>query len=149
MLLTLLSMSLADTGDTGSPEGPLPLVEADAGIDFMAYVGQTIELNGGGSGDGELSYSWSRTGGPPAELTAADTPNPRFTPEKEGTYAFELVVQSGDEASLPDQVSVVIVRTDVNAVVPTGELGLCATGPASGGLAVVLLGLGLAISRRR
>lgn len=148
MLLTLLTMSLADTGDTGLL-GPLPLVEADAGIDFMAYAGQTIELNGGGTGDGELSYSWARVAGPPAELTAADTPNPRFTPEKEGTYSFELVVQSGDEASLPDEVAVVIVRTDVNAVVPTGELGLCATGPLGAGLAAGLLSLGLAISRRR
>jgi hypothetical protein len=147
MLLTLLTMSQADTGDTGL-SGPLPLVEADAGIDFMAYVGQTIELNGDGDGDGELTYSWARVEGPPAELTAADTPNPRFTPEREGTYTFELVVQSGSEASLPDEIRVVIVRTDVNAVVPTGDLGLCSTAPLAG-LMASLLGFGVAASRRR
>ncbi len=147
MILSLLTLSFADTADTGL-RGPLPLVEADAGVDFMAYLGQTVELNGSGDGDGELTYAWERVEGPPAELSAVDTPNPRFTAEREGTYTFELVVQSGSEASLADQVSVVIVRTDVNAVVPTGELGLCSTGPV-GGLLAGLLGLGVAASRRR
>ena len=113
------------------PAPPLPLVEANAGDDFMAYVGQTVELNGTGFGDGELSYRWERMSGPPAELSDPTIANPQFVPEIAGTYTFELVITDDDdgESSLPDEVSVAIVRTDAGTV----HTGGCAAHNGAGG----------------
>ena len=61
-MIVMLAVALA--WDTAEPAPPLPLVEANAGEDFMAYVGQTVELNGTGFGDGELGYRWERVSGP-------------------------------------------------------------------------------------
>lgn len=117
MIVLLSTLAFADTG---YPDGPLPLVTADAGDDFMAYPGQVIELNGTGDGDGDLDYAWRRVGGPPAELDDATLPNPRFTATEAGTYTFELIVNAGAEASLPDSVAVVIVHTDAGTLHDTG-----------------------------
>lgn len=141
MIVLLSTLTLADTG---GPDGPLPLVTADAGDDFMAYPGQVIELNGSGSGDGDLTYAWVRTAGPPAELDDSTLPNPRFTANDAGTYTFELTVSAGEEASLPDAISVVIVHTDAGTLHDTG----CAVGGLGGMGAAWLLGL-VAVARRR
>jgi hypothetical protein len=143
-MLLLVTTALA-APDTADPSPPLPLVEASAGDDFMAYVGQTVELNGTGFGDGDLEYGWTRVSGPPAELSDPAAANPQFTPNEPGTYTFDLVVSSGGESSLPDAVSVAIIRTDAGTV-HTG--GRCATtGPVAGG-ALMVLGL-LALGRRQ
>ena len=126
-MIVMLAVALA--WDTAEPAPPLPLVEANAGEDFMAYVGQTVELNGTGFGDGELGYRWERVSGPPVELSDPDVANPQFVPEVAGTYTFDLVVTSDGETSLPDEVSVAIVRTDVGTV----RSGRCATGAAGVG----------------
>jgi len=131
-MIVMLAAALA--WDTSEPAPPLPLVEANAGDDFMAYVGQTVELNGTGFGDGELSYRWERMSGPPVELSDPSSANPQFVPEIAGTYAFELVVTDDGEPSLPDEVSVAIVRTDAGTV----HTGRCA---ATGALGVGWLGL--------
>ncbi len=129
--------------ETRAP-GPNPLVEANAGEDFMAYTGQTVELNGTGVGEGELSYAWVRVSGPPAELNDPNTQNPQFTPDQPGTYTFELAVSSdAGESSLPDAVSVVVVHTDAGTV-NTG--GRCTTGPGPSWALGALLGL-LALRR--
>ena len=106
----------------------LPLLEAEAGLDFMAYPGQTVELNGAGSGADDLEYRWTRTGGPPAELDDSSLANPQFVPDRPGTYTFELTVASGGESSVPDQVSVVVVHTDAGEV-NTGGCGVVGAGP--------------------
>lgn len=114
------------------------LVTADAGDDFMAYPGQVIELNGSGAGDGDLDYSWRRVGGPPAELDDPALPNPRFTANEAGTYRWELIVNAGSEASLPDEVAVVIVHTDAGTLHDRG----CAVAPIGGAWFLGLLALG-------
>ena len=122
---------------------PLPLLEAQAGVDFMAYVGQTVELAGGGSGAEELSYSWVRSGGPPAELSDPTSDSPQFTPEQPGSYRWDLSVSSGAEASLPDTVTVMVIATDT----PKMEGGCSSTGSSPlWGLGA--LGLALAFCRR-
>ena len=144
-MLLFVTTALAGAPDTAEPSPPLPLVEASAGDDFMAYVGQTVELNGTGFGDGDLEYGWTRVSGPPAELSDPATANPQFTPNEPGTYTFDLVVSSGGESSLPDAVSVAIIRTDAGTV-HTG--GRCATTPAPAVPGLMVLGL-LALRRRQ
>ena len=111
MLSILLPLLSGPQAKAQTPP-PLPLLEAQAGVDFMAYVGQTVELAGGGGGADELSYSWVRSGGPPAELSDPSSSTPRFTPEQPGSYRWDLSVSSGAEASLPDTVTVIVVATD-------------------------------------
>lgn len=132
-MLALLSVAFA-----------LPLVEAEAGLDFLAYPGQTIELNGAGSGADDLEYRWTRVGGPPAELSDDSAPNPQFTPERPGTYTFELTVASGGEQSIPDRVSVVVAHTDAGEV----HTGGCSS-VAGGSWLLGLLWLRGRRSRRR
>ncbi len=149
MLSILLPLSLASHA-LGSPAHaqsppPLPLLEAQAGIDFMAYVGQTVELAGGGTGAEELSYSWVRSGGPPAELDDPSSATPQFTPSQPGSYRWDLSVSSGAEASLPDTVTVIVVATETpNMSASCSSLG---HSPAWGGLGI--LAFGLLLRRRR
>lgn len=133
-MLWLIALSLADTGTEG--------VQAEAGLDFMAYLGQTVELSGDGAGTGDVQFSWVRTSGPPVELSDPGAPNPRFTPAQAGTYTFSLTV-SDDVASDTDSVTVAVVHTDAGTVhAPVG----CTHAPAAGGLLGLLALLGL---RRR
>ncbi|MFT5585351.1 MAG: MYXO-CTERM domain-containing protein [Cognaticolwellia sp.] len=143
MLSILLPLSLASQAQAQTSP-PLPLLEAQAGVDFLAYIGQTVELAGGGSGAEELSYSWVRSGGPPAELDDPSSATPQFTAEQPGSYRWDLSVSSGSEASLPDTVTVMVVATET----PKMESSCSTTGSTPlWGLGA--LALGLVLSRRR
>lgn len=143
MLSILLPLSLASQAQAQT-QPPLPLLEAQAGVDFLAYVGQTVELAGGGSGAEELSYSWVRSGGPPAELNDPSSATPRFTAEQPGSYRWDLSVSSGAEASLPDTVTVMVVATET----PKME-GSCSSTDSAPLWGLGALALGLVLSRRR
>lgn len=122
-----------DTGDSDVPEGG-PV--ARAGQDILAYVGQTVVLNGSASsGD---TFAWTQQSGPETELRGADSDKPRFTPALEGTYRFALVVSSDGAESAPDT---------VNVVISAAPGGACASGgPAGPG--AVFLALALLFRRR-
>ena len=111
-MLTLLTLAFSTDAHA--------LLEAEAGLDFLAYPGQSIELNGSGAGADDLEYRWTRVSGPPAELDDSSISNPSFTPEQPGTYTFDLTVSSGGESSIADQVSVAVVHTDAGEVNTTG-----------------------------
>jgi Ca2+-binding RTX toxin-like protein len=53
----------------------------DAGTDLSAEEGATVQLSGSAAGSSEsgLTYQWSQTGGPPAELNDTTIPNPTLT----------------------------------------------------------------------
>jgi hypothetical protein len=106
----------------------------------MAYVGQTVILNGRAQGADEPSFAWTQTSGPGVNLSGADTAQPSFAPQLAGTFTFELVVGDGDTLSAPDTVTVVVT---------TAEGGLCGLGSGAGGGLVAAVGLALAASRRR
>lgn len=143
-MLSILLPLLSGPQAKAQTAPPLPLLEAQAGVDFMAYVGQTVELAGGGSGAEELSYSWVRSGGPPAELSDPSSATPQFTPEQPGSYRWDLSVSSGAEASLPDTVTVIIVAVDTPEM--EGSCSSTGTTPLWG---LGALAFGLALSRRR
>jgi hypothetical protein len=53
-----------------------------------------------------LTYQWSQKSGPAVTLTSATAAKPRFTPQEDGSYVFELVVDDTVEPSEPALVKV-------------------------------------------
>jgi hypothetical protein len=88
-------------GGTDSNRPPL----ADAGPDREGTVGEVVTLDGSASEDPEgagLTYTWNQVRGPAADLSAADTVSPSFTPAYGGSYLFSLTVNDGTQQSAPD-----------------------------------------------
>jgi hypothetical protein len=142
--LLFLPAVWADTGSAGGGEAPV----ADAGLGLLAYVGDTVELNGTASydpEDAELGYFWSQSGGPEVGLVNGDEAKPSFTIEAPGTYRFDLVVNDGYQDSEADTVEIVVAETRFG-----GEAeGSCAAWPgASPGAATLAVFAGLACLRR-
>lgn len=122
---------------------------AEAGLGVMAYVGDTVVLNGSASADPEgapLTWDWSQTSGPPVELKKADTEKPSFKVTAPGTVRFQLVVSDGTLVSEPDSVAVVV--PDPSALPLGEEPGACAHAPGAPVGAAVLALLCLAARRR-
>ncbi len=141
-MLFFVSIALQSSPSFAAGEAPT----AEAGLGLIAYVGDTVVLDGSGSTDPEgdtLTYTWSQVGGPPVELTRGDTTQPRFDVGAAGTLRFALVVSDGTTDSAADQVEVVIPHEEIRGV----EAG-CATtrGPLALG---ALFGLAALARRRR
>lgn len=108
--LLLAAPALADTGAAAGGEPPV----ADAGLGLLAYVGDTVALNGTASRDPEgasLGYTWAQSGGPDVGIKNGDEAQPSFTVEAPGTYRFTLVVNDGYQDSAPDTVEIVVAHT--------------------------------------
>ena len=92
---------------------------ADAGDDDSLFAYEPYCLDGNGSydpnGDPIITYSWSMDSiptGSAAELDDPTDPNPCFTPDFEGEYVYQLIVNDGEFDSDPDMVTITV---DVNA----------------------------------
>jgi MYXO-CTERM domain-containing protein len=123
---------------------------AEAGLGLVAYVGETVELNGTGSTDADgdaLTYAWTQLAGPDVTLQDASGPTPRFEVALSGTYTFELVVSDAFESSAPDTTQVVVPWEGL-----PGDRDGCASAPtppgAGGALAAGALATLLARRRR-
>jgi probable HAF family extracellular repeat protein len=97
---------------------------AVAGENQSVHVGDTVELNGGGSYDAEtasedLLYAWQLVqvpAGSGAVLTGADTVTPSFSADLLGDYTVSLVVtDEGGLSSGADEVHISSVNTIPNA----------------------------------
>jgi hypothetical protein len=89
---------------------------ADAGLPFLAYVGDTIVLNGEastGPAGQELQFAWTQVEGPSVTLDDVTSVNPQAVIEEVGTHAFELVVGDGVEVSESARTHIVVL--DPNA----------------------------------
>jgi len=91
---------------------------ASAGADRTARVGRAVMLDGSGSSDPDgdpLTYAWTLTvpDGSDSTLEGADTPTPRFVPDRNGRYLVTLVVNDGHANSPPAGVRV-DASTDTN-----------------------------------
>ncbi|MCO4744795.1 MAG: hypothetical protein KC912_08400 [Proteobacteria bacterium] len=129
-----------DTGDTGEPGSDT--LHADAGLPFLAYVGDTIILDGtGSSAPGTPTFEWSQVAGPDVTLLDADGPNPTFRVTTPGTHIFELVVGDGTDWSAPDRSHVVVLDPTL-----AGGCGCQSSAPFA---SLWLLGLIPWIRRRR
>lgn len=141
-LAAALVFGLALVGSGAAEAAPV----AKAGRAFLAYPGETIQLDGRDSEGDDLEFRWAQVGGPQVPLIDGASAQPRFSLELPGRYSFELVVREGEVASEPDVVDVIVIDADVAGRFSEGG---CAAAPASP--AALLLGFGalLAALRRR
>ena len=100
--------------------GNVPPV-ADAGVNQIVPVGETVLLDGSGSYDANrdpLTYSWNITSEPTkdsqTELIGSDSVYPNFTPLVEGIYTISLVVT--DDSGLSDTSTVTIYAIDAENI---------------------------------
>lgn len=120
---------------------------AEAGLGLIAYVGDTVILDGSASSDPEgdaIVYTWASVGGPPTELQAGDTAQPRFAVTEPGTLRFSLVVNDGTSDSVADTVEVVVPHEQIDGVEAS-----CATAAAPPALGLIVAALALARRRAR
>jgi PKD repeat protein len=102
-------VSAPDTVAISSENSP-PL--AEAGLEQIVRMGETVTLNGGASSDPDgdpLTYAWSFTSVPSgsgASLSDAKDVTARFVADAIGTYVVQLIVDDGRGASLPDTVTI-------------------------------------------
>jgi len=103
---------------------------ADAGPDRHVETGVEVILNGSGSfdPDGEvITYAWTLQTAPAtsalttADLVGADTPNPGITPDVDGSYTLQLIVNDGLASSDPDDV---VLLAGPSNVPPNAEAGM-------------------------
>ncbi len=85
---------------------------ASAGADQTVHVGQRVTLDGSASSDPDgqsLSFGWtvaSLPAGSAAMLSDRAAVRPTFTPDREGSYVFRLIVNDGAAASAPSTVTI-------------------------------------------
>ena len=110
------SLTCANCGNSNSP----PI--ANAGADQTVYVAQAVTLDGSASTDPDgqsLRYTWSfasRPAGSSAALSSSSMVRPVFTPDREGDYIVQLVVNDGIVNSAADTV---LISTQNSAPVST------------------------------
>jgi hypothetical protein len=95
---------------------------ANAGPDKTIQTGVVETLNGGNSSDADsdpLTYSWSlitRPSGSNASLLNPTSSTPSLTPDIDGVYIVQLIVNDGSENSEADTVSLTSNAATNNAV---------------------------------
>jgi hypothetical protein len=88
---------------------------ANAGPDQNVHTGIPVTLDGSASSDADgdpLTYSWAFTSVPGgsgvtnADISNPTTVNPTFTPDVDGDYVLNLIVNDGFADSAPDTVTI-------------------------------------------
>jgi RHS repeat-associated protein len=99
---------------------------ANAGADQAVTLGATVQLDGSSSADADhdpLTFRWSfttRPAGSAAVLLDADGAQPTFAADQLGTYVAQLIVNDGQEDSLPDTVAITAQPANRAPVVDAG-----------------------------
>jgi chitodextrinase len=130
-VITLVVMDLL--GDLSEPDSVTVTLTnekpvADAGLDKTVPVGTTVTLDGSGSHDANgdpLTYAWEFTGRPAGSTATLSDPadqKPKFTADKPGDYAVQLIVNDGYVDSDP---ATVMVHSEELTVAIDIEPGLC------------------------
>ncbi len=101
---------------------------ADAGVDQHVKTGSLVMLDGSNSHDvnhDPLTYSWTMTSSPAGStvvLSDITSSHPTFTPDVDGNYIFQLIVNNGTVSSVADTVTVTATHKDINAK-PVADAG--------------------------
>ncbi len=107
------------------PGGNRPPI-ANAGPDVVAFVGDTVMLDGSASSDPDgnpLTYLWTlrlRPAGSTAALSSATAIMPTFVADQAGRYEIDLVVNDGIVNSAVDTVVVTTPPANTNPVANAG-----------------------------
>jgi len=117
-------------GDACDTETSIPV--AHAGPSQTVRLGSPVTLDGTASSDPDpgptfLTFAWSQTTGPTVALIDADSVQPFFTPTVKGTYTFSLIVNDGQEDSVPADVTITVPALgdiNVDGVVDQSDLNL-------------------------
>ena len=140
--MTVLLSLLVPAATAGAPV-------AEAGGGIVAYVGDTVQLDGSASqdpDDGVLTWAWTQVAGPDVALREAETATPRFDVTAPGTLRFELVVTDPEGlASAPDTVSIEVPWQEL----PLPEDAGCAHVPAHPAAGWAVLGVLATVLRLR
>jgi hypothetical protein len=101
---------------------------ANAGLDQSVDVGDTVNLNGGGSSDADgdaLTYLWSLSipGGSGATLSSTTAASPTFVADVAGAYVAQLIVNDGTDDSAADTALITASAVPINNP-PVANAGL-------------------------
>ncbi|MFT6270919.1 MAG: hypothetical protein ACJAVV_003758 [Alphaproteobacteria bacterium] len=100
---------------------------ANAGIDQNVVISTLVTLDGSDSTDANgdpLTYLWSLTSAPAgntAVLANETTEMPSFTPDVEGTYTVQLLVNDATVSSTADTVDIVVAIANSAPVAEAGD----------------------------
>lgn len=101
------------------PEEISPPV-ADAGNDLIAFLGTTVYLQGGRSGNAKnqkLSYHWKQIKSPNGinmDIKNTATSAPSFVATQEGKYVLELTVMDENLHSHSDHISIIVKKPSLD-----------------------------------
>ena len=108
---------------------------ANAGVDQVAFLGETVHLDGKQSSDPGCTsarrYHWrflDTPEGSAAQLAGSNTAEPTFEPDVAGTYVAELVVSNGAFESEADTVTIAVNGINALSVSPVQSPVLDALG---------------------
>ena len=92
-------------------ESEVPSVVADAGHYKIAYVNNTVSLDGESSQGTGLLYSWTQTSGTSITLSSSSAASPTFTaPSAPSVLTFNLIVSSGNTTD-NDSVKITVIES--------------------------------------
>ena len=103
---------------------------ADAGLNRVVFVGETVQLDGSGSYDANLdslTYKWNLVDEPKGslvQLNDSTVVDPTFIPDIQGIYIISLVVNDGELDSRPSNVTILAIEQ--GNVTPFIEALICA-----------------------
>ncbi|WP_144392703.1 PKD domain-containing protein [Pleionea sediminis] len=118
--------SAPDTVNVSVDTPPNQAPTANAGADQSGDVGQQFMLDGSASSDPEgasLTYRWSIQNKPAnsaATLFNGNTVNPNITPDIEGNYVIQLIVNDGLVDSNVDSMTISVVKINEAPVANAG-----------------------------
>jgi N-acetylneuraminic acid mutarotase len=94
----------------------------DAGGNITGNKNELATMHGAGTDqDGDpLTYEWTQTAGPNAQLTQTTKSFLSFLPQKAGNYTFRLVASDGEEQSAPSHATALIEARPPEAVLTAG-----------------------------
>lgn len=127
ILVAFFTIACSSGGNESEPTVENTIPVANAGREQHVVTGDLVRLDGAQSTDADrdaLQYVWSvvsKPGESKVQLSESSTSHPKFTPDQDGDYVFELIVSDGNAESEPSRVTVVAATGNVRPVAHAGN----------------------------